>query len=371
MKLNPEVNVYDSPLKQEIDSVLSQLEYNQEAGDLYNSFLTDKYNFIDKKMIKDMESDGTDLEDAYYQCMLEVLDLPESRQLEEIERTTHFSKVTCLDVKDYQNDPYIKNIHPTIAAKGKWKITYNYYEPYEGFVFDEMKEGDNFAEITSLGFFKETFPYLEVSYSNGVYMLITPHEINTMREPIKRAKGRVLALGLGLGYYPYMVSLKEDVKEVVVVENDKSLIDLFTEKILPLMKTDKIKIVYADAFDYLEKVAPKENFDSVFFDIYHTADDGLPLYMKAKKLSALSPKSDFSYWIEEDLICMIRRYLLVMITEIIDGSTEEDYQETDEIADIIMSKLYHANEDTVIMTPEDLRKFLSADNIKAMVSRIK
>jgi AraC-like DNA-binding protein len=61
-------------------------------------------------------------------------------------------------------------------------------------------------------------------------MSITPNEIVTMREPVARASGRVLTLGLGLGYYAYMVHLKEDVTDVTVVEREQAVIDLFEKK---------------------------------------------------------------------------------------------------------------------------------------------
>ena len=55
-----------------------------------------------------------------------------------------------------------------------------------------------------------------------------------MKLPVERAKGKVLTFGLGLGYFAYMCSLKEEVESVTVVEKDKSVIKLFNEIILPL-----------------------------------------------------------------------------------------------------------------------------------------
>ena len=44
-------------------------------------------------------------------------------------------------------------------------------------------------------------------------MSLNPYEIRTMENAIITARGKVLTLGLGLGYYAYMVHLKEEVKE--------------------------------------------------------------------------------------------------------------------------------------------------------------
>ena len=61
-------------------------------------------------------------------------------------------------------------------------------------------------------------------------MLITPNEIETMKKSISEATGNVLTYGLGLGYYAYMVSMKENVESVTIVEKDKEIIDLFKKK---------------------------------------------------------------------------------------------------------------------------------------------
>ena len=63
-------------------------------------------------------------------------------------------------------------------------------------------------------------------------MSITPNEIETMEEAVKAATGKVIVYGLGLGYYPYMISLKDEVKEIVIVENDIKIINLFKLKLV-------------------------------------------------------------------------------------------------------------------------------------------
>ena len=49
----------------------------------------------------------------------------------------------------------------------------------------------------------------------------------SMKNPIKNAHGKVLTTGLGLGYFSYMASLKEDVSEIVIIERDEKVIKLW------------------------------------------------------------------------------------------------------------------------------------------------
>ncbi|SFS94039.1 hypothetical protein [Paenibacillus sp. 453mf] len=58
-------------------------------------------------------------------------------------------------------------------------------------------------------------------------------KIETMKEPVEAAFGNALTFGLGLGYYAYMVSEKDNVKSVTVVEANEHVIRLLKEHILP------------------------------------------------------------------------------------------------------------------------------------------
>ena len=125
-------------------------------------------------------------------------------------------------------------------------------------------------------------------------MLITPNEIETMERVINDSKGRVLTYGLGLGYYAYMVSLKEEVEKVTIVEKDNKVIELFNKYILPKFKNkDKITIINADALVHIKN--DKEDYDIVFIDIWHDVSDGLPLYLEFKKYEKKNTK--YYYWI--------------------------------------------------------------------------
>ena len=137
-------------------------------------------------------------------------------------------------------------------------------------------------------------------------MTITPNEIETMKEAVDGAIGNVLAFGLGLGYYAYMVSEKENVENVTVVEINEDVIKLFNKYILPQFKhAEKIKIIKADAFEYAKNYITPGKFDYVFTDLWHDVSDGMDMYLKMKTFEKQSPKTVFSYWIEKSILCYL------------------------------------------------------------------
>lgn len=78
-----------------------------------------------------------------------------------------------------------------------------------------------------------------------------------MKEAVAEAHSNVLTFGLGLGYYAYMISEKNQVEQVTVVENNEDVIQLFQQYILPQFKhSPKITIIRADAFVMNNKVRP-------------------------------------------------------------------------------------------------------------------
>ena len=113
-------------------------------------------------------------------------------------------------------------------------------------------------------------------------MSLNPNEINTMEKDIKKATGKVLTFGLGLGYFQFMCSLKEDVKEITIIEKDPNIIALFKQFILPFFAhRNKIKIIQIDAFDFMENKFDN-SYDFVYVDIWHTPNDGLLPFIKFK-----------------------------------------------------------------------------------------
>ena len=71
-------------------------------------------------------------------------------------------------------------------------------------------------------------------------MSLHPNEIETILPKAREARGRVLCLGLGMGYYLYHASLNPDVESVTAVERDPEINSWFTRSLLPLFPKDRV-----------------------------------------------------------------------------------------------------------------------------------
>lgn len=211
--------------------------------------------------------------------------------------------VRLLNAEKYRNNPYYKNVKIENIKDGSWEFRVEEYLPYRGVIAADMIMGEDFSEVPPLGFFTERFKFPAVLEDGNEWMTLTPVDLDTCDEAIKAAEGKVVTFGLGLGYYAYMVSQKETVTSITVVEKSPDVIRLFKKHILPQFPhREKVRIVEADAFEYAERVMPSENFDFAFVDTWRDASDGAPMYKKMKALEHLSPKTRFEYWIENFLV---------------------------------------------------------------------
>ncbi len=205
-----------------------------------------------------------------------------------------------LDENVYKSDLYYKNIKLNNVKNNKWSLKYKSYKPYELFVYNDIVVDEKGRMIPQIGYFKEEYEYPVICFNNREWMMITPNEIETMKKPINNAFGNVLTFGLGLGYFAYMASLKENVNSITVVEIDKDAISLFKKYILPQFEhKDKIKIICADAYTFKYD----DWYDYVFIDIWHDPSDGTVAYKYFKDKEKEGIKYD--YWIEDTIKCYL------------------------------------------------------------------
>lgn len=164
--------------------------------------------------------------------------------------------------------------------------------------WDEQRELNDWMILRALDAPLET---TVLSIDEQVWMLDIFSEAYTIDPLALKAHGHVLTFGLGIGYFIYMALENKKVESITVVENNKAVIDLFKEHILPQFKSaHQIKIIEADAFDYYSK-ENLSDFDYVFVDVHQSNDDGLIVMdnMLSKYVPALD-KIDF--WIEDSIL---------------------------------------------------------------------
>lgn len=278
-------------------------------------------------------------------------------------------RIIKLSPNEYLDNPYYKTVKANKKKEGNIYLSYDKYLPFQGFVYDEIELDESyFREETPFGFFEKEFPFLSLKEKGTTWMSITPHEINTMKKPIDEASGNVATLGLGLGYFAFMTSMKDDVSSVTIVDSNQTIIDVFEKQILPLFPhKEKIKIIKDDAFEYVEKMA---HIDYLFADIWHMPEDGLPLYSKLLKYEEIKKSTAFSYWIENSILSLIRRALIILIDEEIQGSEDENYLDEETFSDHLINQIHFILKSKEISSIKDIRDLLNFQSLKNIAKKI-
>ena len=267
---------------------------NETILKCFSILLNDYPDYIDESLIREVNSEGILSNEETVRIIISALfKLDDNREVMDKYFKYIFKE---LNIEDYSSNLFLKNIKLDNIKYKNWEIENISYKPYELFVYNDLEVRDK-CVIPQIGFFTSNYKYPAIYENNRIWMLVTPNEINTMDTPIKESFGNVLTYGLGIGYYAYMVSLKENVKSVTIIEKDKSVIELFENNILPQFECrDKINIICIDAIEYAKK---KIKYDYVFVDIWHDPSDAIDLYKEFKSLEREDTK--YSYWIEKTI----------------------------------------------------------------------
>ena len=296
--------------KERLERLRHTFDLNYKVTRIYAAYLESFPELITKEMVDELCSDGiTTKEDAVAALLCAAFGLDDANGGDERRLIRDYIRpsVRILDAKRYTENKYYKNIKIPNTTLGAWELREECYEPYRAVISADMIINPDFSEIPPLAFFPERFYFPAVLEDGNEWMTLTPVDLDTCDEAIDKAHGVVITFGLGLGYYAYMVSEKENVESITVVEKSEDVIALFKKIILPqFTHPEKVNIVLADAFEYAECVMPEENFDYAFVDTWRDASDGAPMYERMKALEHLSPNTEFDYWIESFLTSRLR-----------------------------------------------------------------
>lgn len=289
------------------------------------------------------------------------------------------SNIKELDIKDYINDRYYLDIKPKeVKIKmndNSYHLYYKYYKPFNYFLYDEIKVKDkDYKEINSLGYFNTPFKYLVLDKNDETWMSIIPHEINTMKEDISKIKGNIVVYGLGLGYFIYLASLKEDINKIIVIEKDIEIINIFNKYLLPLFNNkskDKIIILNDEAFSFNETklvnnkyIANNILINYCYIDIYHNPLDALSSYIRFIRNESKNSNITYLYWIEDSIICYIRRIIISIFEEALSSYDDKDYIDNDDYLNNFINKLYFYLRSLTYTSFNDVISLLSKESIK-------
>lgn len=276
----------------------------------YSQYINYHPRFVTDEMVADLarECDCAS-HDAYLLLLAAAmgLDTVDNKEHKLLDRLYIQPGVKKLDPEVYAADAYCKAIRFPTERMGKWETVTGKYTAFEPFVWRDPILLPDFREIPQIGYFEKDFQFPAI-HENGVeWMSVKPNEVETMKAPIAKSRGRVLTLGLGMGYFAFHASQKDCVESVTVIEREPDVIELFKAHILPQFPhKEKIQILQADALEYMEKEIKETDFDYLFADLWHDASDGLELYMKLKQLEKNAGEIPADYWIEDSLLSCLR-----------------------------------------------------------------
>ena len=261
-------------------------------------------------------------------------------------------RLSCLDQNEYLND-YSNKL---LGLKAKYK---NYhletmrYEPYQLFAYSDI-EVINELEISKVGYFRNEFSYPAIFENDNLWMSLNPNEINTMKPFLSKANGSVLVLGLGLGYVPYMLSKKSDIKDITIVENNHDNIVFFNKFIAPLFDNKKYKIIEEDALKFIDK---NNDYNYIFADLWFTPEDGVEYLLKLEKIEK-SKNIKIYYWLEQSLRQMKRRYMIELINESLKGFSNHNYVSKESVEDRVFRELYYQTKNKIISSFDEIKELL-------------
>ena len=326
--------------KTRLDELFKVLDKNLRIAEIYAAYLSSVPELITKDMMDAMLEDGDiEAKDAIIAILSSAcgLDYDRSRAERDLIRDYITPSVTLLNKEKYTSDPYFRNILLDSITSGRWEVRHETYPAYRAVVCGDVSVLPDMREVYPIGFFAEEFTFPAILEDGNEWMTLLPVDTDTVVNEIRDAHGRVVTFGLGLGYYAYMVSEKEDVTEVTVIEKSAEVIKLFSEHILPKFPNrDKIRIICADAFEYAAGDMIGEEFDYAFVDTWRDASDGAPMYLRMKRLEHLHKKTVFSYWIEGFIISRIRAYRYSVLRELLDTGADIAPKSYDEAVKFLM-----------------------------------
>ncbi len=282
-------------------------KYNSETMHLLSLYLNLTADFITPDAVSELSRDfGVSHEYAYATILATVCGLRTAGADRAYFENYFLPMVKEMDPLEFEIDPYYENIRIPTEQSGTWELKTMALRPCEAFVRDDFCVFPDGRMLPSLGFFMREFPYPAVLEGGREWMTLMPNETVTTLPAVYRSHGRVLTFGLGLGYFAYRAALRPEVESVTVVELSEDAARLFETYILPQFPNpEKVTVILRDAFDFLSEMRDGD-FDFVFADIWHDVGDGRELYHRFRREAERFPHTEFTYWLEDTILCYDR-----------------------------------------------------------------
>ena len=167
-----------------------------------------------------------------------------------------FYPLEKLNAYAFQNEPYLRNVDLKEVKLNDISIKKIVYEENEFCFTNVYSQDENLLRKYSIGVFDGIVNTYDMYENDKLIATINPMEINIRANALKNVDKNVLVVGLGLGYFPYMASLKKDVNKITIIEENEDVIRIFKENILPFFENkEKIAIVHDDVTNYKKYIS--------------------------------------------------------------------------------------------------------------------
>lgn len=268
-------------------------------------------------------------------------------------------KIVDLTREEIKENPYLKNLTINEEVVGNVRYASDRVIKKNGLA----RYREDYRDLETFELHKEffrcnkflKFPMLRDINSNVCWMTAEPHETNTLSSFVDNAYGNVLVCGCGIGYTAYMLSLKENVESITILENNKNTIELFKRQVLPFINK-KVNIIMCDANEYIEK-EDLSIYDYINIDLWYDTPDMAYPYIKGLIKESEYPNTHFTYWIESSLLTEIQFELLSYIAT-------GDFINAIPNISTLASHIISLSNDT-ITDSDSIKRFISFENIKS------
>ena len=263
----------------------------------------------------------TNYQNDYLDCYVELKDETKAKKelLKAGQQEFKYNKKTSLfiNTKKWINNPYFQNVHfeniknnnfsykKTIINKG---LLFN----ADSICDDKDRELKDWLKLRALDKDLET---LFLYQNNKEWMMAVPSESITNDPFAKKAHGKVITFGLGIGYFTYMALLNKNVESITVIEKSKEVIQLFNSIKKQFPNNNRIKIINADAFTYFDEKHLK-NYDYIYVDIYKSSNDGREVIEKLLE-QYNPPVNKCDFWIEKSCLNVVRTLIYLHYDELV------------------------------------------------------
>ena len=307
---------------------------------------------------------------------MQITSQNEVKILREMQKHDESIKSLCVDERLMFDNPYYKNISlqdierndfhfKNVFLKKKTALSLSWVLP------DKNRELDDYIV---LGYFKKGINIPTLKEGNKIWMSPTVAEQNTINPCVDKAHGHVLTFGLGLGYFPYMCSLKDNVKSITIVELNKDVIDMFKEFILPQFNSDiEINIIHGNMFDYYNEEFLNK-FDYIFVDVWENNETGGEILEKLHE-QYLYKKDNIDYWIEFSCLLTRRMLMYLYFNKIAHNKYADllsDFKNNEDDRNFIIKvHRYFRKIDKTIDNPDELKDYLYDTKLMREIMSIK